>query len=206
MSIRYRIALVFLTAFMGLGASKCSNTLVRPDISPLSAAEANDKTVIIEGCGSQPVSGYAYCRMREGAETVGSFTLIAPPTQCLDDKSCVSFQILFPDGSPSVGFQVPKGMVRQPVSWRELTKTAAFQKNQRGFWPVIMRWKWVSEADKREYESFAEGEIRLRVLAKDYLPLNEIHEDASFAWRWTEADKTIQYRMTTQGRSSTWKE
>jgi len=189
-------------AFIGLGASECAYKKV-PDISSVFAAEANDKTVIIEGCGSQPVVGYTYCRKREGAPTDGKVTLIAPPVEC-GKESCVSFEVFFPDGSPTLGLSLPAKATRLDVSWKDLTKTEAFQKNQRGFWPVVMRWKWISAVDSKEYESFAEGEIRLRVTAANYLSLHESREDPNFVWKWSEG-KT-QFRMTTAGRAATWKE
>lgn len=191
-----------LIAFCAMGASQCAHT-VEPDISPVFAAEAGDKTVIIEGCGSQPVVGYTYCRMREDVATQGKITLIAPPTECPED-SCASFIVYMPDGSPSVGYQLKRGVTRQDVLWKDLVKTDTFQKSQRGFWPVVMRWKWMSAADGKEYESYAEGEIRLRVMAANYSALNEIHDDPNFVWAWTDGKQ--HFRMTTAGRASVWKE
>lgn len=191
-----------LLAFLALGASECSHA-VKPDISAITAAEAGDKSVLIEGCGSQPVVGYTYCRMREGTPTNGSITLIAPPTDC-GEESCVSFTLFMPDGSASLGYQLPKKITRQEVAWKDLVKTASFQKSQRGFWPVVMKWRWLSAIDGKPYESYAEGEIRLRVVAASYTPLHEIHEDPNFVWKWSEGK--INYRMSTAGRASVWKD
>jgi len=199
--ISSRVFWVPLVAFLGLGASKCTHG-VRPDSSTVFAAEANDKTVIIEGCGSQPVVGYTYCRMREGGPTSGKITLIAPPVKC-QTEPCVSFTLFFPDGSPSLGYTLPMGQTRLDVPWRELTKTDTFNKQQRGFWPVVMKWKWL-DINGREYESYSEGEIRLRVLSSNYVPLHEIRAVPNFVWAWGEGKN--QFRMTTAGRSSAWKE
>lgn len=194
-----RCAWVPLVAIFALGASQCNT--VRVDSSAVFAAEAGDKTVIIEGCGNQPVVGYTYCRVREGDPTTGKITFIAPPVKC-NTKPCVSFTLFFPDGSPSLGFQLPDNTTRLDVPWSDLTKTIGFNRQQRGFWPVVMRWKWLSAADGREYESYAEGEIRLRVLSANYLPLNEIHDDPNFAWAWVDGKK--HFKMTTAGRAAAW--
>lgn len=184
----------------GMGASRCSNA-VKPDISTVLAAEANDATVIIEGCGSQPMTGYGYCRMREGDPTVGEILVSVPPVDCAAE-TCAQVTVFFPDGSPSVAYQVPKGQTKIAVKWSELTKGSVFEKNHRGFWPILMRWKWIGP-DKREYESLAEGEVRLRVLARDYLPLHELHEDENFVWKWTVMPD--HFRMSTAGRASVWR-
>lgn len=199
---RLRFTLAAPMMLLALGAAQCSQ-YVRPDSSSVFAAEAGDKTVIIEGCGFQPVVGYTYCRMRENAPTVGTFALIAPPTDCNGD-SCVSFTLFMPDGQPSLGYQVPKKTTRLTVPWKDLVKAETFQKSHRGFWPVVMRWKWLSKTDGREYESYAEGEIRLRVLAANYVNLNEIKSDDNYAWSWSEGKQN--YRMTTTGRAAAWKD
>lgn len=196
-----RAALTPLVALAALGASQCSRA-VRPDALPALAVESNDKTVVIDGCGNQPAVGFTYCRKREGDPTTGTLTLYAPPTRCRT-APCASFLLFFPDGSPSLGFEMKSGQTSQKVEWRELTKSDSFQKDMRGFWPVLLKWKWISDQDGQEYESIAEGEIRLRVLARDYLPLDAVKWDPNFAWKWS--DGAHVFAMTTASRAAAWK-
>lgn len=203
MTFIQRLAVIVI-AGLGVGASDCSSPVVKPDSMSVYAIDANDTTVIIQGCGSQPVVGYAYCRKREGATTNEGLTVMAPPVDCGRPECSIQVEILFPDGSPSVTKLIPKGQTRAVFSWREILKSATFERNFRGFWPVLMSWTWIGP-DEREHETVIEGEIRLRVYASGYAPLNEVKEDSNFVWKWADVEKN-QYRMTTSGRASTWKE
>lgn len=199
---RLAIAVLGCSIILFCGA-RCAKYAVKPDTLNVYAMEANDQTVIIQGCGSQPVTGYTYCRAREGVATAGTLRLYAPPSKCSDKESCASFQIFHPDGSPTVGIKVPKGNASVDVAWKDMVKTDTFQKDQRGFWPILLTWKWVGPDDK-EHTSQAEGEVRLRVYAQKYVPLHEVREDANFVWKW--ADGPYHFRMSTTGRASTWRE
>lgn len=190
-----RVALILTMGFLGLGASQCAHK-VALDQSAF-AIEANDATVVIEGCGSQPVVGYTYCRFREGAPTTGFLSLLAPNADCNAD-SCVSFQVFFPAGTPALGISVPKGQNRAKLLLKDLVKRDTFQKDDRGFWPVLMSVKFMG-SDGNEHEMRAEGEIRMRVLAAKYTPLQEVENDPNYVWQWSEG-KTV-FKMTTAGRA-----
>lgn len=169
------------------------------DGSPLYAMEANDMTVIISGCGNQPVAGYTYCRVHEGQDTTAlSVSLIAPPIVC-KTKPCVTFKVFNPEGVVVYGNSVPDGQTQLDISWAVLTGTAAFAKGYAGFWQVILEFNWV-DTGGNEHQAAALGEIRLRVLDANYVSLSNVHEDKSFAWQWSSG--AYHMAFTTKGRSS----
>jgi hypothetical protein len=185
-----------LLAFLLLGASECAHLRIVPDTTPVGAQEANDATVIIEGCGNQPVSGYTYCRVTEGGPTTGILTLIAPPALC-KEESCVFFKIFFTNGEPALGLSVPRGQMRVSIPWSDVVKRDTFLKDDRGFWPVLMETHWVDN-NGLDRITFTEGEIRMRVLSKDYISLSSIQDDPNFQWTWS--DDRARYKMTSAGR------
>lgn len=190
--------LVFIFTLLLCVGTNCSGMKVAQDSSLVYAADANDATVIIGGCGNQPVVGYTYCRLHEGQDTSQfSLQLMAPPVQC-KTKPCVTFKIFMPEGTPAWGVSVPDGQTQVTISWKDLLQRPAFVKNDRGFWPVIMEWHWI-DLNGLEHQSAAEGEIRLRVLAAQYVPLNEVKADQNIVWKWSNL-KTMM-GMTTAGRA-----
>lgn len=189
--------LIAIMAVFTLGASNCSGVKMRPDTSSALAAEANDKTVIIEGCGSQPVVGYTYCRVREGSPVDQTINFIAPPIKCKNEP-CVTFTIFFPNGQPSTDIAVPRGKTSVTVAWKDIVKRDTFEKGDRGFWPVLMTYKWI-DMSGNEFTSQAEGEIRMRVLAANYVPLNETGNDPNLVWKWS-SGKT-RFGFSTAGRA-----
>ena len=188
---------ILLLAFFTLGNSNCSGVKMRPDISSVFAAEANDKTVIIEGCGNQPVVGYTYCRVREGAPVDGTVTFVAPPSKCKTEP-CVTFTVYYPTGEHAKSIVVPRDQTRVAVTWRDLVKREVFVRGDRGFWPVVMTYRWI-DMNEQEFEFTVEGEMRLRVIAKEYLSLHESAEDPNLVWRWS--DGNSKYGFSTAGRA-----
>jgi hypothetical protein len=170
--------LVLTLACMGM--SSCTQA-VRPD-SAMAAVEAGDFTVIIEGCGNQPIVGYTYCKVTEGDATAVPITIHVPPVQCREAQ-CVFWKVYMPDGTPDLGDAVPKGQTTVQLSWTKLLHRDKFWAGDRGFWPVSLEVHWV-DSDGHDRSSFAEGEIRLRVLKLGYTSLDGIKDDVNFVWRW----------------------
>lgn len=199
--------IVFLVlGIFGLGASECSNPKVRSDSGAVYAIDANDPTVVIQGgggCITDPKVGYTYCRKREGTTTNDGLTFYAPPVDCGAEQCAIDVEVLFPDNTPSIVFQIPKGQTRRSVSWKELTHSDTYQRDFSGFWIVLMTWNWVGE-DEHSHPTTVEGEIRLRVLRSNYTPLQNAKEDANFVWKTSEGGN--QFRWTTHGRAAVWKE
>ena len=189
---------VLASCLIGIGASNCSGVKMRNDTSLLFAAEANDKTVIIEGCGNQPVVGYTYCRVREGTPTEQTISLMAPPIKC-KTKPCVVFTIFYPNGQPSKSVEVPDGKTKVTIPFSDLVKRDHFERDDLGFWGIRMDYRFI-DTSEREFTGFAEGEIRLRVLRSSYVPLNESEADQNLVWRWS--DKRFKYGFSTKGRAN----
>ncbi len=200
--MKLALRLVIMSAVL-LGAATCTQG-VRLD-SSMNAALANDATVLIRlegaGCTHDSQVGFGYCRKREGDTAAGdAFVLYAPPVDCASETSCVNFKFYFPDGSPDHGVDVPKGHGSVKVPWKALLRRDTFEKGARGFWPIEMRWRYF-DGEGRERQGYAEGEIRMRVLARDYVPLAAVRADPNFAWEWV-ADRRV-HKMSTMSRAYT---
>jgi hypothetical protein len=192
--MKHKIALL-MTALICLGGS-CARG-IRPD-QAIAAIAAGDYTALIEGCGNQLVSGYTYCRKVDGVSTDELLYFVAPATECLSKTSCVSFKVFNPDGSVAFGGEVPRGTTRVAIKWSDLTKKPVFTNQDRGFWQFIYDIKWL-DLDGNERMTRSLGEIRLRVLPKTYLPLNEVSSDPNFVWQWSENGVVV--KMTTGART-----
>lgn len=190
-----RLFYILALGALSLGAS-CKYA-VNIDSSPVFAMDANDATAIIEGCGSQPIVGYTYCKVREGDPTTGTIKIKVPLAAC-ERQSCANVKVFFPDGSPTLGLELPRGETEIEISWKDIVKKDTFEKDARGFWPVLVEWFWV-DANGFENRTIVEGEIRMRVLSREYIPLHEIRDAVQFGWRWYDNDGV--YRMSTAGRA-----
>lgn len=192
-----KFCLLLLASVFTLGASNCSGVKMRSDSTTVLAAEANDVTVIIQGCGQQPIVGYTYCRVREGSPTSQLVTFMAPPIKC-KTKPCITYTVYYPNGEPTKDIAVPDGKTQVSLSFADLTKRSAFIKFDRGFWPVVMKYRWIDQAGN-EFTTTAEGEIRLRVLALQYVSLINSPNDPNLVWKWSNSG--FKYGFSTAGRS-----
>lgn len=162
------------------------------------ALAAGDYTALIQGCGLQLNDGFIVCRKQEGDATQDLLHFVAPPVECANKDSCVSFKILFPDGSNSFGAKIPKGSVDFPVPWTELTHKKTFDKGDRGFWGYSYDIQYTG-SDGQEYHVFTLGEIYMRVIAKGYDSLHASVSDPNFAMEFVYDG--IPVKMTTGGRT-----
>ena len=194
-----------LVAFLVIGASRCSHG-VRLDLA-MAAVDGGDYTALIEGCGNQLVPGYTYCRKMEGQPATDSLVFVAPAVGCLEKDPetgaetgpCVTFMIYFPDGSkPAYGGAIPRGQTRVSVPWSTILSRNTFELGDRGFWPYTYSIRYIGQ-DGRERTAVSQGEIRMRVMKKDYIPLDNVQEDANFVWKWQ--DNGVPVRMTTGART-----
>jgi hypothetical protein len=165
--------------------------------SVMAAHEAGDVTVIIEGCGHQPIVGYTYCRKQEGSAVENVFWLYAPPVTC-ETHPCVFWKIFLPTGELALGGNFEQNQTKIQVSWADLLKTDKFDLGHRGFYPVVMTVKWIDN-DKRERQTVVDGEIRLRVFKRGYIPLNNASADPNFAIEWVQDGRPM--KVTTGGRA-----
>lgn len=185
-SIKSRVALLFCLLF-ALTAAQCSRG-IKPDLA-MAAVEGGDYTVLIEGCGNQVISGFTYCRMTEGDASSQVLTLIIPPAVCAQE-ACVFFKVFYPDSNISYGGSIPRGQTRVSIPWKDLIKKEKFEVGDRGIWGVRVEAHWV-DTDGRERISVADGEIRMRVLRKEYQSLLNVKDDPNFVWDWTDNGRLI---------------
>lgn len=185
------ISLILLGA-----ATNCAH--VSPD-KAMAAIEAGDYTSILSGCGSQPIVGFLYCRVKEGDNTSLSFDVIGPPAKCKQDK-CVFFKIFNVQGEVAYSGALEKGKTRVTVLWMDLTKEPAFKVGDRGFWTMNHEVHW-EDKDGNERVSYSQGEILLRVYKAGYIPLHEAKEDPNYVWTWKDGNRL--FRMTTGLRAFT---
>lgn len=197
--MRFRLLFLSLfSSFLFIGASRCA-VGVKPD-SVTAALVSGDYTALIEGCGNQLVPGYTYCRFSEGEIAQGFVTFVAPPVICLGKKEepCVTFKVYFPTGEPTYGGEIPRGKTRANVEWETLLHKKTFEKGDRGFWPFTYRIRWV-DPEGKEQLTMSQGEIRLRVYSKEYIPLQNVSEDENYVWKWVENGLPV--HMTTGART-----
>lgn len=188
------ILICFLS--ISIGCSCVPSSLVD---SAMGAVEGRDKTALVKGCGNQLVPGYTYCRVREGSSTNVALTFFAPPARCKDEKKsgCVSMKLYFPDDSPAISHVFKKGETTFTITWKDLIGQEEFSIQDRGFWPFRYRVKFIDD-QKRERFAYTEGEIRLRVYDRKYVPLHNSQLDPNYAWEWKV--ESVDVKMTTGGR------
>lgn len=169
----------------------------------VNAAEANDTTVILQGCGNQPISGFTYCRRTEGPITDQDVIYVHIPESNCDRESCVEIQVFAPGGTQIPPIFVPRDRRLQPMHWAELVGRNEFNRGDKGLWTIgmIIYWK---DNEGLERRTAMAGEIRLRVLADGYTSLHQSRGEGPYAFRW---DVEGPYRLgyTTSGRSSVWR-
>ncbi len=164
----------------------------------MTALDAQVDTALIEGCGQQLIPGYLYCLKREGESTEDLLWFVGPLAKC-KRAFCVEFKVFPQDGGVPVGGSIPKGSQRVSLPWSSLVKRANFELADRGFWPFTYTVYWDDDAGN-ENISKSQGEIRLRVFPKAYIPLNEVTQDKNFAWSWiAKGGETV--KMTTGMRT-----
>lgn len=180
----------FLTTPWALG---CARGRVTPDLVSESSAMDNDATVVIQGCGNQPIVGFTYCRVAEGDSTDDKIYFLGPPSRC-QREACVFMKVYDNQGTQVWGGSVPRGKTQIGVSWRELlsqsqglentqTSQAYFDLSHRGFWSVNQLVYW-RDKDGNERQSQAQGDIVLRIYKQSYTPLQEIADDPNFVWKY----------------------
>lgn len=159
----------------------CSNTPVRLDNS-MQANLAGDTTGLVVGCGHQPVVGYTYCRRVEGPIGDDKLIFLAPITKCKKEP-CRSLKIFSPESSAVYGTFFAEKSDEISVKWTDIVKRQVFDAQDRGFWPFIIEVRFTAD-DGFEHKTILEGEIRLRILRKEYVSLHSVKDDTAFFWIW----------------------
>lgn len=185
---------IFFVISIALMMAGCNNFPVEKAVS---AMEGKDATAPIQGCGNQPIAGFTYCRVVEGEVAKAHLTVYGPVTNCDREEGCVHFKIFYPEGDvPTYSQWIKKGETSARVYWKDLIKSEVFTKGHRGYWPVKYWVYWKHPEEGNEMVSETDGEIRLRVIDKEYTPLHESATDPNYAWSFVAKDGTV-VNMTT---------
>lgn len=161
------------------------------------AITANDSTIIIEGCQRAPQVGYAYCRILESENIKEKLILHFPPVKC-QKTNCVYVKIIRPNGLPELGLALKEGQTELELPWTTILNRDRVQAGDSGHWLVIAEIQFLNKENILK-KVLIEGEIRLRVLNKEYMKLDQIKEDSNYNWEWE--NKGRKMKMTTSGRS-----
>ncbi len=157
---------------------------------------SNDTTALLSGCGERAASGHLYCRFPAGSTPVGEIVVIVPPTKCGAD-SCATVTVWGPDASKVLSETIPQGKTYLRIPWSRLVGAGPFQEAQRGFWPVVLTWTWIDQSGV-VLKAQTEGEVRLRVHAKEYSPLT--YDPSSQTWSWSTGG--VRFGATDAGRTA----
>ncbi len=189
-----------LLLFLFISVTACAQGPIKED-KEMSAIEGGDFTGLIltegVGCANKIVPGFSYCRKTEGDASLDMIYFVGPVTNCRR-SACVEFKV-FRNGEVVTGGEIPKKEFRKGVKWSELLKRDTFQFGDAGFWSYTYRIYWL-DGQGREVVSVAMGEIRLRVLKKDYTPLHNVSGDSNFHWKFWTRERT-HIKMTTGMRT-----
>lgn len=157
-----------------------------------------DYTALIEACGDLITSGYAYCRRNDTESAKSDYVyFMAPPVTC-KNPPCVHLKVFNSAGKLAHSISFRKGETRVGASWMTLIKKERFEVGDRGFWPFFYEITFTDQ-EGLERTIKTDGEIRLRVHAEGYFPLDKDPNDRFFKWEWSEDGQRI--KMTTGGRT-----
>ena len=158
--------------------------------------EANDPTALLIGCGQRAAVGHLMCRFPAGVRPSGEIVVVVPPVECGYD-SCAQVTIWEPSAAKLVDRAIPAGQTYVVIPWASLVGSEKFREDQRGFYPVLVRWRWLDSSGEL-MGAAAEGEIRLRVHRGDYTPLS--YDPSAGTWQWKVGGVT--FIATDKGRSA----
>ncbi len=189
--------LVIIIAMLFCSFAACAKTPKRD--TGMSAIEGNDHTGLIEGCGSQLVAGMLRCKKTEGMSVAGDYlSFLGPITNCKRDF-CVEFKVYNNRGELIFGDAIPRKSNRKDVAWEKILDRKTFEINDRGFWFYKYQIYWV-DSNGNENVSVSDGEIYLRIIKKDYIPLDYVVNDKNFTWSFVSRNNEV-IKMTTGMRT-----
>ncbi len=190
-----KILIIFIMLFSALAA--CAKTPVKD--KELSAIEGGDHTGLIEGCGNQLVAGMMRCKKTEGMSVKGDYlSFLGPITNC-KREFCVEFKVYNNRGELVFGDAIPKKKNRKDVEWTKILNRDTFEINDRGMWFYKYTIYWV-DGNGNENISVSDGEIYLRIIRDEYIPLDNVVNDRNFVWSfWTKNNELV--KMTTGMRT-----
>lgn len=183
------------------GAVKVDEVMAQQSLRD--ATQAGDTTLIVSGCGHQPIQGFTYCRVPEGDATAGfRVSIHMPLAQCMPEdrggpRACITLYVLGPNGFET-SFDVPRGTLVLEKTLGELLGTQTFTRFDRGLVNLLAEIRWV-DPEGNQRVSYAEGEVRVRVMARSYDTQKNLRFSENVVWRWQKDN--AQFEMTSGTRS-----
>jgi len=163
---------IFLSILMtGLLTASCREYPKIFDMA-LSAQEANDLTVIFQGC-REMTNGYLFCRLREGTRPRDvPMAILLPRVECKRD-SCAVVQFFMPDGSLGHSQSAPKKQNRILFSLEELLghNEPLTLEHEAELQAAVQIW-FMDRRGGLEYRMRADGLIRLWIVDAEHIRLS----------------------------------
>jgi hypothetical protein len=163
------ICVLFFGFIIGItmGVSSCSQIPIDKSVS---AAQGNDPSVGLFGCGDDKVRNYVFCRLRENGNQSDEVTFVVPGVTCKRDN-CVQIQIIKPDGSFGLTQGLAKGQTQIALPISDITQSnSSVTKAIDGEYRVLVR-VYFTGPDGTEYQNVMIGFIRINVLSAAYIPM-----------------------------------
>ena len=152
---------------------------LRQDTSVLSAAAANDMTLIFSGCSENNRDGMILCRSSSGAGQTTEITIHMPKLNC-DREVCAQLDIVRKDGTIHPLGAIPKGDTALVFKLSQVTgSTGPVTPGMGGPYRVLSEAFYEHEGE--EWRVLGVGIIYLLVLKPGYVPLGCGSPD--MAWR-----------------------
>lgn len=140
----------------------CSNLVVDP--SP-SAVASNDLTLAIKACDGPLYAGFGVCRVKEGTQIASAWNIVLPKVEGIISGGEVVVRLR--DVVKTYG--IPKdGIVTVPMT--DLYGSKTWEKDDTSIANATAKIR-VEQNDGLETVVQAEGQVLIRVLAKDYEPM-----------------------------------
>lgn len=186
---------LILIVLFSLFASSCKEPRIF-DLS-VSAAEGNDVTVVLSGCGEGFHDGYLFCRVVEGLPADQIITINIPKVDCERDN-CALLQFFTPEGQLGFAGGFKRGENEQKVPLSKIIDSEKISKehdNEYRF-RLDIRFK---DADGYEHVIETKGLVRVWIKKEGYTSL--ACDDPETGWK-GEMKKGCSAEWSTAGRTA----
>ena len=169
---KYALTLICLTL------SACS-TKSLPSIEKASAHELGDSSVVLEGCGEGPSSGYLFCRLHRGKSTDARVLILYPSVDC-NWPHCVSWRSLRKNGTISAQgtFEKKSNHAWIPIS-QIMDYSGPLENEHEGEYGIQLRTTY-GDSEGLQRVVISDGVIRVWLVEESYPPMG--CDDPYLAW------------------------
>lgn len=176
----YRFDVKTLLSLVGCIVFVTSCATKMPEIEKPTAHEMGDSSVVMDGCGEGPNSGYLFCRANDGVESNQFIRIHIPDANC-DRDSCVSWRTLRKNGTISAVGSVNKGETSVMIPLSVLMDyKGPITKKQEGEYGVQIR-VFHEDGDGLKRAVIADGIVRVWGVDKNYAPM--ACDDPKLGWK-----------------------